>query len=169
MAMMKKKTKAAEKKAGKKDIRRLKDREDEREAHRGKGKKAGHAGKKLVAETRGIKLGSDWKEVKAKSGREAKTGTGQPGTKQDDKGQAVGVSNEAKAGQQGTKGPGMAPVGVDSIAAARDFEILKYPLVTEKAVNMIDAENKLVFVVDGKATKQIVKKAVEELYKVKVL
>ena len=43
-----------------------------------------------------------------------------------------------------------------------------YPLITEKAVNVIETENKLVFVVDKKATKAGVKKAIEELYEVKV-
>ncbi len=50
----------------------------------------------------------------------------------------------------------------------RDMEILKHPLVTEKAVNMIESENKLTFVVDSKATKPTIRKAVESLYKVKV-
>ena len=48
------------------------------------------------------------------------------------------------------------------------LNILKYAMITEKAVNMIEAENKLVFVVDSKATKPMVKKAVESLYEVKV-
>ena len=48
------------------------------------------------------------------------------------------------------------------------FSILKYPLITEKAVNMIEAENKLVFVVDRNATKTSIRNAVETVYKVKV-
>ena len=48
------------------------------------------------------------------------------------------------------------------------MDILKHPLVTEKAVNMIEAENKLTFVVDSDATKPAIKNAVESLYKVKV-
>jgi ribosomal protein L23 len=47
-------------------------------------------------------------------------------------------------------------------------QVLLYPLITEKAVNMIDAENKLCFVVDKKATKASVKKAVEDSYRIKV-
>jgi len=50
----------------------------------------------------------------------------------------------------------------------RSLDILKYPLITEKAVNMIEAENKLIFVVNKNATKPMVKEAVEKLYKVKV-
>ncbi len=49
-----------------------------------------------------------------------------------------------------------------------DLSILKHPLVTEKAVNMIEAENKLTFVVASDATKPTIKNAVESLYKVKV-
>ncbi len=47
-------------------------------------------------------------------------------------------------------------------------ETLLYPLITEKAVNLIDSENKLVFVVAKGTTREGVKKAVEQLYKVKV-
>lgn len=46
--------------------------------------------------------------------------------------------------------------------------VVRYPLLTEKAVNLIERENKIVFVVDKNATKQEIKKEVEELYTVKV-
>jgi len=46
--------------------------------------------------------------------------------------------------------------------------ILLYPLITEKAVNMIESENKICFVVAKHAGKKEIKKAVEESYKVKV-
>jgi len=48
------------------------------------------------------------------------------------------------------------------------YEVIEYPLITEKAVNMIEAENKLTFVVNKKARKQDVKRAVEALYGVRV-
>ena len=48
------------------------------------------------------------------------------------------------------------------------YEIIKFPLSTEKSIRQIEFENKLVFVVDRKATKPLVKRAVEELFKVKV-
>ncbi len=51
---------------------------------------------------------------------------------------------------------------------ADPYHVLKHPVSTEKTVRMIEAENKLVFVVDKKATKSDVKKAMEELFKVKV-
>ena len=48
------------------------------------------------------------------------------------------------------------------------FDVIKYPLMTERSVSMIEAENKLTFVVDMKATKKDIKRAVEELYEVGV-
>jgi len=46
--------------------------------------------------------------------------------------------------------------------------IIKYPLSTERAIRLMESENKLVFVVDKKATKQEIKKAIEERFNVKV-
>ncbi len=48
------------------------------------------------------------------------------------------------------------------------YEVILYPLMTEAASLMVEKENKLVFVVNLKAGKGDVKKAVEELYEVKV-
>lgn len=49
------------------------------------------------------------------------------------------------------------------------YKIIINPLATEKAVRLLEMENKLVFVVDSKSTKSQIKKAVEEAFKVKVL
>ncbi len=49
------------------------------------------------------------------------------------------------------------------------YRIIKYPLSTEKSIRQIEFDNKLTFVVDKKATKPEIEKAVEELFKVKVL
>ncbi len=46
---------------------------------------------------------------------------------------------------------------------------LKVPLSTEKDIRLMEKENKIVFVVDNKATKEEIKKEVEERFKVKVL
>ncbi len=46
--------------------------------------------------------------------------------------------------------------------------IVKYPVSSEKAIRLMEAENKLVFVVDIKAEKPEIKKAIEELFKAKV-
>lgn len=48
------------------------------------------------------------------------------------------------------------------------FAILKYPLTTEKNVKLMQNENKLVFVVDRRAGKPEIKKAAEELFKIKI-
>jgi large subunit ribosomal protein L23 len=47
-------------------------------------------------------------------------------------------------------------------------EVISYPLMTESASLMVERDNKLIFVVNFKAEKSDVKKAVEELYEVKV-
>ena len=49
------------------------------------------------------------------------------------------------------------------------YKIIKYPLATEKAVRLMETENKLVFVVNSKSTKPQIKNAIEEAFKVKVL
>ncbi|HJX05459.1 MAG TPA: 50S ribosomal protein L23 [Candidatus Nanoarchaeia archaeon] len=46
--------------------------------------------------------------------------------------------------------------------------IIKYPLSTEKSIRLMESENKLVFVVDDKATKQDIRKEIEETFNVKV-
>ena len=48
------------------------------------------------------------------------------------------------------------------------YETIYYPLMTESASLMVEKENKLVFIVNLKASKKDVKKAVEELYEVVV-
>jgi len=47
-------------------------------------------------------------------------------------------------------------------------DVILYPLMTEVTSRLIETENKLVFIVDIKATKSDIKRAVEELYDVKV-
>jgi large subunit ribosomal protein L23 len=48
------------------------------------------------------------------------------------------------------------------------YEVILYPLMTEAASLMVESENKLVFMVSLKAVKSDVRKAVEEMYEVKV-
>ncbi len=45
--------------------------------------------------------------------------------------------------------------------------ILKYPVATEKAVKIIETENKLTFVVDRRATKKDIAMAFEKEFKTK--
>jgi len=47
-------------------------------------------------------------------------------------------------------------------------DVISYPLMTESASLMVEKENKLIFVVNSKAGKSDIRKAVEELYEVKV-
>lgn len=46
--------------------------------------------------------------------------------------------------------------------------IIQYPLTTEKAVKMIESENKMTFIVDRRTSKQEIKKTVEKEFNVKV-
>mgnify|MGYP001573517260 CR=1 FL=1 len=48
------------------------------------------------------------------------------------------------------------------------YNIIKYPLSTEKSIRLMDSENKLIFVVNKKATKKEIKQAIEEMFKVEV-
>jgi len=48
------------------------------------------------------------------------------------------------------------------------YDTILYPVMTEVTSRILETENKLVFVVNVKATKADVKRAVEELYEVVV-
>ena len=48
------------------------------------------------------------------------------------------------------------------------YKVIVKPVVTEKAVAMIENENKLTFIVDRRATKADIKRAVEVMFDVKV-
>ena len=50
----------------------------------------------------------------------------------------------------------------------RSSEIIKRIVITQDAVSLIEKENKITFIVDIRATKRDIKRAVEELYGVKV-
>ena len=50
----------------------------------------------------------------------------------------------------------------------RSSEIIKRVVITQDAVSLIEKENKITFIVDLRATKKDIKRAVEELYGVKV-
>jgi len=49
------------------------------------------------------------------------------------------------------------------------MQIIKNPLSTEKSIRMMESQNILVFEVDKKATKDAVKKEIEDFFKVKIL
>lgn len=46
--------------------------------------------------------------------------------------------------------------------------VIKHPVATEKSIRLMESENKLIFVVDEKATKPQIKQAIEETFNVKV-
>jgi len=48
------------------------------------------------------------------------------------------------------------------------WKILKHPYLTEKSITLVEKENKIVFVVERKATKQQIKEAFEKVFEVKV-
>ena len=48
------------------------------------------------------------------------------------------------------------------------FNIVRYPVSSEKAVRLMESDNKLTFIVDRRSNKTQIKKALEELFKVKV-
>ena len=48
------------------------------------------------------------------------------------------------------------------------FAIIKYPLSTESAIKTIEDNNTLVFIVDRRASKPVIKKACKDLYDIKV-
>lgn len=48
------------------------------------------------------------------------------------------------------------------------YKIIRYPVMTEVTSRILEAENKLVFIVNKNATKNDIKVAVEELYDVAV-
>ena len=46
--------------------------------------------------------------------------------------------------------------------------VVIYPMMSEDTVKLIEGENKVTFIVNNKATKHDIKRAVEKLYEVKV-
>ena len=49
-----------------------------------------------------------------------------------------------------------------------EHKIIKYPISTEKSIRMMEAENKLMFVVDKKSTKAQIKQAIEKMFATKI-
>ena len=51
----------------------------------------------------------------------------------------------------------------------RKDELIKFLITTEKSVRIIEAENKVIFIVSRKATKPQIKEAVEKMFNVHVV
>lgn len=48
------------------------------------------------------------------------------------------------------------------------YNIIRNPISTEKAVRLMESENKLIFITNVKSTKNEIKSAIEKLFNVKV-
>lgn len=48
------------------------------------------------------------------------------------------------------------------------FNVIEYPVITEKSVDLISKANRLTFIVNKEANRKMIKEAVEKLYSVKV-
>ena len=48
------------------------------------------------------------------------------------------------------------------------MQAIKYPISTEKAVRLMESDNKLTFIVERKANKSDIKKEIEKMFSVKV-
>ncbi len=48
------------------------------------------------------------------------------------------------------------------------FEVILHPYVTERALSLMDRENKLMFIVKRDATKEEIKYSIEKIFQVKV-
>lgn len=53
-------------------------------------------------------------------------------------------------------------------AVYNPWKVLRFPHLAEKSMNMVEMENKLIFIVDRNATKAQIKEAVEKGFNVKV-
>ena len=51
----------------------------------------------------------------------------------------------------------------------QEYEIIRYPVITEKSTSVFGPENKYCFAVSKRANKQDIRKAIEFIYKVTVL
>lgn len=49
------------------------------------------------------------------------------------------------------------------------YAIIKNPITTEKAVRLMESQNKLTFITSPEATKKEIKEAVEKVFKVKII
>jgi len=49
------------------------------------------------------------------------------------------------------------------------YKVIIRPIVTEKAIDKVEKENTLIFIVHINATKHMIKRAVEEIFDVKVV
>jgi len=80
----------------------------------------------------------------------------------------IDESVKTEKGKKETK-PGAVDETTAPITEYDPWNVLKYPNLAEKAMNMVEMENKLVFVVRKAASKDQIKEAVEKGFDVKVI
>jgi len=61
------------------------------------------------------------------------------------------------------------PPAKDQLSIEDARSVLIQPYITEKTFNMIEKENKLIFIVREKSTKQLIREAMSVLYDVEVI
>ncbi len=71
--------------------------------------------------------------------------------------------------KQTTQTPEIAASKLEKAFTLHSNDVIKYPKATEKSVRLMQSENKLHFIVNKRSTKMDVKRAVEELFNVKVV
>ena len=76
--------------------------------------------------------------------------------------------SKAKAGQKAKPVEARAAKEAKTGKKIDVWSIITYPHLTEKSMNMVELENKLVFIVSRKADKQEIKEAIESEFEVKV-
>jgi large subunit ribosomal protein L23 len=59
--------------------------------------------------------------------------------------------------------------GKDELSVEDARSVLVQPYITEKTFNMIEKENKLIFIVREKSTKQLIREAMSVLYDVELI
>jgi len=85
------------------------------------------------------------------------------------------MAKTTKTGAAKTDAPNKNVKSVSTDAATKvgatfdPYNVLHHPLATEKCIRQIEFENKLSFVVNPSSTKFDVKRAVEQLFKVRVM
>ena len=75
---------------------------------------------------------------------------------------------EGKTEKKTAEKPREAKTSAEIEKELKNFEVIKFALISEKAVNMIEKENKLTFIVNQNADKPSIKRAIEEMHKVRV-
>ncbi|MDO8633807.1 MAG: 50S ribosomal protein L23 [archaeon] len=108
------------------------------------------------------------KEEKKSAAKGARSASPDRGSEKMEGKKEVKAGGKEEKVSQKTAGKKFEPVRLSPHETLEAYKIVLHPMITEKAINLIESENKLVFVVKKNANKGEIKKAVEGLYGVKV-